>query len=175
MISMYAEGAWRGPAGLRLEVSFSLVLFTVLFGLILVSDRLLKLLALAHLGVGRPIVLLPFLHLNLTFNTGAAFGLFPNLRVVLAALGVVVTAGAFYAALRLSRAFPGDRGLLVGTALVAGGAAGNLADRLLYGYVVDFVDLRVWPVFNLADSLIVVGALYLAWRLAAWRRPEGGG
>lgn len=151
-----------------------MALFTALFGLILATDRLLKLLVLARLRPGQPVVVLPFVHLNLTFNTGAAFGLFPNSQAVLATLGLAVTGGAFYAAWRLSRAFAGDRGLLVGTALVAGGAAGNLADRLLYGHVVDFVDLRMWPVFNLADSLILFGALYLAWRLAVWHRPGGG-
>jgi signal peptidase II len=55
--------------------------------------------------------------------------------------------------------------LYYGTALVAGGALGNLYDRIVYGYVVDFFDLIVWPVFNIADSCITVGACLLAWGL----------
>ncbi|HXV18656.1 MAG TPA: signal peptidase II, partial [Candidatus Omnitrophota bacterium] len=47
-------------------------------------------------------------------------------------------------------------------ALVLGGAAGNLYDRVRFGYVVDFLDLRVWPVFNIADSAITIGAILVA-------------
>jgi signal peptidase II len=52
-----------------------------------------------------------------------------------------------------------------GLGLVIGGALGNLVDRLRYGMVVDFLDFRVWPVFNLADSAIVAGAFLLAWEI----------
>ena len=53
--------------------------------------------------------------------------------------------------------------------LIIGGALGNLADRILLGFVVDFVDLRIWPVFNVADVAIVAGAITAAiyfWRMA---------
>ena len=46
--------------------------------------------------------------------------------------------------------------------LITGGAAGNILDRFLYGYVVDFIDIRVWPVFNIADCAITVGVVILA-------------
>lgn len=49
--------------------------------------------------------------------------------------------------------------------MVAGGTLGNLVDRLRFGYVVDFIDLRWWPVFNLADSAICVGVGFLMWRI----------
>ena len=52
-----------------------------------------------------------------------------------------------------------------GLGLVLGGALGNLMDRLRYGGVVDFLDFRVWPVFNLADTAIFIGACLLVWEL----------
>jgi signal peptidase II len=60
---------------------------------------------------------------------------------------------------------PGRTALKSGLALVLGGALGNLADRLRHGGVVDFLDFRVWPVFNLADTAIFIGACLLAWEL----------
>ncbi|MDE2237203.1 MAG: signal peptidase II, partial [Elusimicrobia bacterium] len=58
-----------------------------------------------------------------------------------------------------------------GLLLVLGGALGNLYDRLAYGFVVDFIDLRVWPVFNVADSCISVGAACLM--LGLWLSGDG--
>jgi signal peptidase II len=137
-------------------------------GGILVVDRLLKWLAWSLLTPGRPVVIAPFLFLNLTFNTGAAFGLLSQGRWVLVFLGLAISVASFVAARRVPSR---ERGLLAGLGLVGGGAAGNFIDRLIYGHVVDFVDLRVWPVFNLADSAIVIGGLYLAWRSLVWRPP----
>lgn len=57
-------------------------------------------------------------------------------------------------------------------ALQLGGALGNLVDRLRFGYVVDFLDFRIWPVFNLADVAIVVGVILLGWHL--YLRSEKG-
>ncbi len=56
-------------------------------------------------------------------------------------------------------------------ALIMGGAVGNLFDRLVYGYVIDFIDIKVWPVFNLADSAVVVGAAVLI--LVLWHQELG--
>ncbi|MCA1824656.1 MAG: signal peptidase II [Frankia sp.] len=95
-----------------------------------------------------------------TRNPGAAFGLAGGATVVfsLVALGVVVAIARSARRLR-SRAWAVTLGLLLG------GAVGNLADRVcrapgpLRGRVIDFVDLRIWPVFNLADSALTIGAL----------------
>ena len=51
----------------------------------------------------------------------------------------------------------------ISLALILGGALGNLVDRVLLGYVVDFLDFRIWPVFNIADSCVVVGAILLGY------------
>jgi len=56
--------------------------------------------------------------------------------------------------------------------LLLGGAAGNLSDRFRLGYVVDYLDLRVWPVFNLADTAVVCGGALLLWALFRRKRGE---
>jgi signal peptidase II len=115
-----------------------------------------------------PISILGPVRLNLTYNTAGAFGLggaaVPFLAVV--ALGLVIVMASSGATTREPR-------LAVAVGLVLGGAVGNLADRLfrgegwLKGAVVDFVDLRVWPVFNVADAAITCGCVLLIW--AGWR------
>jgi len=60
---------------------------------------------------------------------------------------------------------PLDRAVSVGLGLILGGALGNLADRVVLGRVVDFIDLGVWPVFNIADSCITIGAAVLVFSM----------
>jgi signal peptidase II len=121
-----------------------------------------KALAETHLQGGRPVELIPgVLQLRFTTNPGGAFGLFGNLSVLFVVFSVVVIGVVVLA----SRNLPGPAAA-VGLGLVLGGAVGNLTDRLirgrgLDGEVVDFIDLHVWPVFNAADSAIVIGALLL--------------
>lgn len=102
-------------------------------------------------------------HLTLVENTGVAFGLFrgQGLAVTLATLAVL--GGLGWSALRSQR--PPARWTVLGMGLILGGAAGNLLDRVRLGAVVDFFDFRVWPVFNVADSCITVGAVLVALQL----------
>ena len=102
------------------------------------------------------------LRLTYVANRGAAFGILQEqtLFFVLVGVGVigVILASYWY--------FPVNGALLnLALGLQLGGAVGNLIDRVRYGYVVDFIDVSVWPVFNLADSAIVVGVGILAFRL----------
>lgn len=88
-------------------------------------------------------------------NRGVAFGLMPGIPPIvtmLAALTLVLLLA--YNKGRQLR----SRMSAVGLALMAGGAVGNLLDRIRYGFVVDYIDVHVWPVFNLADAAIVAGA-----------------
>ncbi|MBX5466366.1 MAG: signal peptidase II [Firmicutes bacterium] len=101
-------------------------------------------------------------------NRGAAFGLFPNgtalfVVVAIGLLAAVVYLGATRHHWAVSTA--------IGFGLLAGGAIGNLWDRLGAGEVVDFINLHWWPVFNVADSAIVVGMVLLVFE--AWRRDSG--
>ena len=93
-------------------------------------------------------------------NTGAAFGLFPDqsfLLLITTLVGVMaITLYYFYPPLNAPL-------LMLSLGLQLGGALGNLIDRLRLGHVTDFVDFQVWPVFNVADSAIVVGVSILAW------------
>jgi signal peptidase II len=135
---------------------------------VLVLDQTTKGLASAWLGFHEPVALAPFLNLTLTHNTGAAFSFLSGAggwqRWFFAGIALVVSAGLV---LWLRRLGPGQRALAAALALVLGGALGNLIDRLVLGYVVDFVDLHYagwhWPAFNVADSAITVGVAILLW------------
>jgi signal peptidase II len=128
-------------------------------GLVYVLDRVTKIVA-EHTLQGRPpIKLIPgVLDLSYTTNTGGAFGLFGGASWLFFAATFIVSAIIVYASFGLA-----GRDSAVGLGLVLGGAIGNLTDRLLGGQglsgkVVDFIHLHHWPVFNVADSAIVVGA-----------------
>ena len=135
---------------------------------VVVLDALTKQWAVSALADG-PIGLFGSVRLALTHNKAGAFGLggafVPFLAV--AALGLVV----YMVATGSATAHPA---VAVALGLVLGGAFGNMADRVfrapgfLRGAVVDFVDLRFWPVFNLADSAITCGCILLL--LATWAR-----
>ena len=135
-----------------------------------VADQLTKAWALAALDDG-PIGLVGPLRLALTYNEGAAFGL-GGAFVPFLAVGALVVVVALVARGDLT----GSPSLAAAAGLVVGGALGNLADRLfrspgmLRGAVVDFVDLRWWPVFNLADAAITCGCAILLW--SGWRARE---
>ena len=106
--------------------------------------------------------------LTYTTNSGGAFGLFGGQPWLFFGATVLVCAAIVLASTRLSRP-----AAAVGLGLILGGALGNLTDRILHGpgvsgRVVDFVDFRIWPVFNLADSAIVIGAIVVV--LAGARR-----
>ncbi len=129
-----------------------------------VADRLTKAWAVRTLARRGPIVLIPHvLQLDYTSNSGGAFGIGRSAPWLFAAATLLVSLVIVAVSFRLSRT-----PVAVALGLILGGALGNLTDRivrgdgLLTGRVVDFIDVHVWPVFNLADSAIVVGALLLA-------------
>ncbi len=104
-------------------------------------------------------------------NTGSAFGLFQDQNLpllIVSLLGVGVLAFIYHTQER--------PGLLMraSIALMLGGALGNLTDRIWQGHVTDFIDIGPWPVFNLADSAIVVGLAMMGWLLLARREQIGG-
>jgi signal peptidase II len=132
-----------------------------LCGLVFIADQAAKAVVEAQITVGEEIDVLGPLNLTLTHNRGVAFGLAggtgaPLVLVTLAALGVV--------AYVFSRN-PTRPGMWIATGLLAGGALGNLADRVRVGEVTDFIDLPPWPPFNLADVAITAGVVLLVWVL----------
>ena len=129
-------------------------------GVVYVVDRTTKWIVERHLAGRPPIELIPgVVQLHYTTNTGGAFGLFGGQAWLFFVATVVVCLVIAAASTRLSSA-----STAVGMGLILGGALGNLTDRLARGPrgVVDFIDFRVWPVFNVADSAIVIGAIVIA-------------
>ncbi len=102
------------------------------------------------------------LHLTYVQNTGAAFGLFQGQQVVFIGMSFLVILWIGWEFLRHADALA--TATRWGYALVLGGALGNLIDRVQFGYVVDFIDVRIWPVFNLGDSAITIGVALLIFR-----------
>lgn len=133
---------------------------------IVIFDQLTKFAATDYLTGQGEIQLLPFLNLVLVHNTGAAFGFLSNAggwqNIFFIVVAVAASVFILWMAWRLDSK---DRLLAVALMLVLGGALGNLADRLIYGYVIDFIDVYYgawhWPAFNVADSAITVGAALL--------------
>jgi signal peptidase II len=123
------------------------------------ADQLTKLLVDQWFAPGESLPLVhPILHLTYVQNRGAAFGLFQGRQALFIVLALAVIAGIGRELLLRPSASPAVRW---GCGLVLGGVAGNLLDRLRFGYVVDFIDLRVWPVFNVGDSAITIGVALL--------------
>ena len=122
-------------------------------------DQSVKWLVVRNYALGEPHTVLPgILDLRLAYNTGAAFSLMRNAKpeVLLSlSLGVLV----LFAILvwpHLAR-----KSGVAAAALIIGGAIGNLVDRARLHYVVDYLDFHVWPVFNIADSCVVIGVFVL--------------
>jgi signal peptidase II len=141
--------------------------------LVYALDRLTKVLAENNLGGRPPVEIVPgVLELRFTTNPGGAFGLFGGAAWLFVLASVVVVIAVVVSARRLPSALAA-----VSLGFVLGGALGNLTDRVIRGpgfsgEVVDFIDFQVWPVFNLADSAIVVGAILLF--LSSFRRESEG-
>ncbi len=125
-----------------------------------IFDRFAKLLAISAMSLGQSIKVLPgVFHITLVFNKGAAFGLLRDR----AAIFVIVSTFVVTLIILFAWKHKGLGALLsVSLGLILGGAIGNLVDRMTYGYVIDYFDFRVWPVFNVADSAISAGVILLA-------------
>ena len=151
-----------------------------LIAVIVVVDQLTKHWALNRLSGGRTIDIIGSLRFNLAFNKGMAFSQATGAGPIIGALAFVIVIAVV---LWIRRSATGLAAFAAG--MIVGGAIGNLVDRLfrndawLRGAVVDFIDLQWFPVFNIADSCITVGAVLMVF--ASMRAgktvepsPEGG-
>lgn len=109
-----------------------------------------------RIGQSRPIIPEVF-HLTYVRNTGGAFGLFKGWVPLLVIISLVAIFVILRIAIMQRTVSPRRRLGQVAISTILGGALGNLTDRLHLGYVIDFLDFRVWPVFNVADIAITVG------------------
>jgi len=122
---------------------------------LILADQLLKRYIVSVLPLGTSIPVVPgIFHITYIQNPGAAFGILENQQTFFIVIGVAIlaVAGYFYPRLQQETAW-----IRYGAAMLLGGAVGNLIDRIWIGRVIDFLDFRIWPIFNLADIAIVCG------------------
>ena len=147
--------------------------------LIVVVDHATKFAAEHWLVLHAPVPLLPSFNLTLVYNTGAAFSLLADAggwqRWFLIGVSLAVCALLWSWLVQLER---GERVSAAGLALILGGAAANVIDRLFRGHVVDFLDVYYngyhWPTFNVADACITVGALLIVYAAVATKETKDG-
>jgi len=122
---------------------------------IIVVDQLFKYYIQTYMMLGMSIpIIQDVFHITYILNPGAAFGLFENQTTFFVIIAVCMVIAAIYFYPKI----PEQYSLLrFGTGLIVGGAMGNVIDRIKTGYVVDFFDFRIWPIFNIADIGIVCG------------------
>ena len=133
------------------------VFFTAV--MIVLLDQLTKFLIKQNLQLSQSIPIIKnILHLTYVTNTGSAFGLFKGFNLIFIFFSIIVIAAIFYFTQKIKE---NEKVLLFSIGLLFGGTLGNLIDRLLYGSVVDFIDLRIWPIFNIADSAVTMSIMLL--------------
>lgn len=139
--------------------------FFSIVSIVLAIDIVTKVVVRAKMPFGAEIAVLPFFSITHVSNTGIAFGMFQGWNPFFIAIGIVVTAVLIGYGIQMLRT---DRASAFAMAAIVGGAIGNLVDRVVSGRVTDFLDFYLgahhWPVFNVADSTICVGAAFVAIR-----------
>ena len=126
-------------------------------------DRAVKFLVVKTLEpVGSVQFLKSPLYFTYVSNTGVAFGFFRDHRAALIVIGMIVCAVVAYFYMKSNR---NDTFFILALALIMGGSLGNLFDRVVFGYVIDYIDLKFFAVFNLADMAINVGVLLILFEI----------
>ena len=130
---------------------------------VVILDQFSKYIVVENMALGESIPIIEeVFHLTYILNPGAAFGMFAHNRLFFIAIAVVVI-GIIIWARREILASPWE--VKAGCGLFLGGAIGNLIDRARQGLVIDFFDIRIWPVFNIADIAICIGVGLIIWNL----------
>jgi signal peptidase II len=142
--------------------------------IVVILDQLTKQMIVARFQYGEVHFVTSWFNLVLAHNTGAAFSFLANAGGWQRGFFITVTLIITGVLLWMLRDHKGNRWMALALALVIGGAIGNLIDRVLYGYVVDFVQWHAggyhWPAFNVADSAISLGAVMLV--VDSFRQPQ---
>ncbi len=145
------------------------VLLAALALAVIVTDHVTKTAVANHFLPGESRIVIPHvLYLTYVQNYHGAFGLFGTHPLLLTAAASAVLIGFYLWYRKEGAATP----VHIAFALIFGGAVGNIVDRLRFGYVHDFIDFRVWPVFNVADSAITVGVGLLLLQMLAHEKKR---
>ena len=136
-----------------------------LSSLVIIIDQATKYWIQSRMAYGEsaPVIREVF-HITYILNPGAAFGILENKTWFFIAVALILLVGVAYLYPRL----PANQPIVkLGAGLLVGGAIGNLIDRVRIGYVIDFFDFRIWPIFNVADIAICIGVACIAFYF--WR------
>lgn len=134
----------------------------IIVSIIFALDRFSKFLITKNLIVNQSLPIIEgIFHLTLIYNRGAAFGILKN-QIPLFIFTSILAIILIYLNLRQNKH---RKPYSISLSLILAGALGNLCDRLFLGYVIDFLDFCIWPVFNVADSAITIGAILLGWSI----------
>mgnify|MGYP006293729395 FL=1 len=127
--------------------------------LTLLLDQVIKQIILENFYLGESFPLIKnIFHITYVKNTGAAFGILQNQTRLFSILRILIIILLLY----LRKEYLEKKLLIdVSLGLIIGGALGNFIDRIWLGFVVDYIDLQIWPVFNLADSAVVIGSILM--------------
>ena len=147
-----------------------MIVFTIIF---LAIDICSKLIISKCINVNESIEIIKNL-LNITNvrNTGVAWSLFDNQQILVLSVSTIIIIGIIAYIIKNK---PNTISEKLAYSLILGGAMGNLIERIIHGYVIDFIDVYIfgynYPIFNLADTFIVIGAIWLI--IISWRGEHG--
>lgn len=139
------------------------MILLIIFLLVLLADQYTKLIVQQDMIIGQSIpVIHKIFHFTYVQNSGGAFGILRGQTNLFIIISIIVILFIFYFMLKEEKK---DYYIKTVFSFILGGAISNLIDRMRLGYVVDFIDFQVWPVFNIADSAISIGMVLLFIRL----------
>ncbi|MDF2876406.1 MAG: lspA [Sporomusa sp.] len=148
----------------------SILVFGVISVAVIIFDQWSKQYVQSHMlpGMSIPVVDNIF-HITYVLNPGAAFGILENQQMLFIVIALIMLGLTVYFFKQIPHKF---RLMRLGLSLLAGGAVGNVIDRVQTGYVIDFFDFRIWPVFNVADIAIVTGVSCVIYTLIFMSFPN---
>ena len=148
----------KNKKGMNATEKQKLILISSISIGVVLLDQILKALITRNMQLLQSIPIIPnIFHLTYIQNTGSAFGLFQNSTRLLIWFSIIVIGLIMY----FYDEIPKEKCPQASIAAILGGTFANLIDRINLGYVVDFLDFRVWPAFNIADAAITTGVIFL--------------
>ena len=147
----------------NLNMQKKIVIFTVLFLLI---DQISKIIVDNTISLDNSYMIADrFIYITKSYNTGIAWSMLSNKPYLVIIISIII----FILLILYMRKFQDNKQNILAFSLIYGGLLGNLIDRIIYGHVIDFIDIMIfnydYPIFNIADSFIFIGVILLIWRI----------